>query len=85
MGLLERHGPDKKSSRIRTLVVGTTRKHVLQAGVRANVEPGSNVYTDALKSYEGLEHEYTHHVIDHAEAYARGHVPRTAWRTSGRC
>jgi transposase-like protein len=73
MGLLERHGPDRKS-RVRTLVVGTTRKHVLQAGVREHVERGANLYTDALKSYEGLEHEYTHHVIDHAESYAKGHV-----------
>src|SRR5437879_6465180 len=33
MGLLERHGPDK-TSRVRLLHVGTTRKHVLQAAVR---------------------------------------------------
>lgn len=51
----------------------TRRKHHLQAEVRANVEPGSNLYTDALKSYEGLD-EYVHEFIDHAEAYVRDNV-----------
>ncbi len=73
MGLLERHGPDKRS-RVRLMVVGRTRKHILQAGVRAHVERGANLYTDALKSYEGLSHEYAHQVIDHAESYVRGNV-----------
>jgi ISXO2-like transposase domain len=59
---------------VRLKVVGATRKHVLQAEVRQNVERGANLYTDALKSYEGLHAEYTHQVIDHAEAYARGNV-----------
>src|SRR5438445_719921 len=75
MGLLERHGPlaDRKS-RVRLKVVGGTRRHILQAEVRQNVERGANLYTDALKSYEGLQAEYTHQVIDHAESYADGRV-----------
>src|SRR6185436_19090580 len=36
-------------------------------------EPGSKVYTDALRSYEGLD-EYMHDFIDHSEAYVRGAV-----------
>jgi hypothetical protein len=55
-------------------VVRTTRKHELQAEVRANVEPGSNLYTDASASYEGLAPDYIHEVIDHAESYVRGKV-----------
>ena len=35
---------------------------------------GSEVHTDALRSYTGLEGEYVHKVIDHAECYAKGHV-----------
>src|SRR5260370_30375921 len=31
------------------------------------------VYTDALKSYEGMD-EFTHEFIDHTEAYVRGAV-----------
>jgi len=38
-----------------------------------NVEAGANLYSDALKSYDGLN-EYTHKVIDHAEAYVDGTV-----------
>jgi transposase-like protein len=73
MGLLERHGPDKKS-RVRLKVVGSRRKPVLQAEVRAHVERGSSLYTDALASYEGLSGEYVHGVIDHAEAYVDGKI-----------
>jgi transposase-like protein len=73
MGLLERHGPDKKS-RVRLKVVGATRKRILQAEVRAHVERGTNLYTDALKSYDGLSDEYTHGVIDHAEKYVDGKI-----------
>ncbi len=67
-GLLER-----ETGRVRTSVVDTRRKHSLQAEIRENVEPKSALYTDALKSYDGLD-EYTHKVIDHAEAYVNGNV-----------
>ena len=73
MGLLERHGKDGHS-RVRVATVSNTRRWALHAGVRLNVEPGSNLYTDALRSYEGLDSEYTHQVIDHAEAYVNGQV-----------
>ena len=73
MGLLERHGPDK-TSRVRLAVVPNVRRLRLQEEVRQNVASGSQLYTDALKSYEGLASEYTHKVIDHAESYAEGKV-----------
>ncbi len=68
MGLLERHGE------VRTKVVPDTRSRTLQVEVRENVEPGSEVHTDALKSYRGLDPEYVHNVVDHAEKYVDGHV-----------
>ncbi|PLS84761.1 MAG: DDE transposase [Actinobacteria bacterium] len=68
MGLLERHG------KVQTKVVPDTKKRTLQPEIRENVEPGSEVFTDALKSYEGLDPEYVHQVIDHAEKYAEGKV-----------
>ena len=73
MGLLERHGPDKVS-RVKVSVVPTVRRRHLQAEIRQHVEPGTQLYTDALKSYERLTDLYTHHVIDHAEAYAHGRI-----------
>lgn len=73
MGLLERHGPDGHS-RVRVKPIPNVRRRTLSPEVRQHVEPGAAVYTDALKSYEGLAPDYTHQVIDHAEAYVRGKV-----------
>lgn len=68
MGILERGGE------VRTFVVENTRRAAIQAKVRENVEPGSNLYTDALASYVGLAPEYLHEFIDHAKCYVRGRV-----------
>jgi transposase-like protein len=72
-GLLSRHGKDGHST-VRLSIVPDVRKGTLQATVRANVRGGSNVYTDELLSYDGLEADYMHNVINHAEAYADGQV-----------
>ena len=63
----------ERGGQVRAKVVKTRRKPELQALIRENVEAGSNVYSDALKSYEGLD-EYKHQVIDHAEAYVDGQI-----------
>ncbi|MCX6900693.1 MAG: IS1595 family transposase [Verrucomicrobia bacterium] len=73
MGLLER-GSKGKSSRVMLKVVKTVRRGELQDHVRQNVEKGSEVHTDALRSYNGLAQDYVHNVIDHAVSYVRGHV-----------
>ena len=67
LGVLERGGT------VRTAVVRSRKKKELQAEVRRNVESGSALYTDALKSYDGLD-EFQHQVIDHAESYVEGKV-----------
>jgi transposase-like protein len=41
--------------------------------VREHVLAGSAIFTDALKSYEGLD-EFQHEVIDHAVAYVDGEI-----------
>ena len=54
--------------------------------MRENVEPGSNVYTDALPLVpQGCDDDYEHKVIDHAEDYVEGQVHTNGWRTTGRC
>jgi len=73
MGLLERNSPEKHSQ-VRCKVVESTRRHDLDGQVREHVEKGSEVYTDKLRSYNKLNDEYIHQVIDHAECYAKGHV-----------
>jgi transposase-like protein len=73
MGLLARHGKDGHSV-VRLAVAPNVRKGTLQANIRANVRRGSKVYTDFLLSYDGLNSDYNHRVIDHAEAYVDGEV-----------
>jgi transposase-like protein len=72
MGILER-GKDGKPSQVRTTVVANRKKKALQAEVREHVQAGSAIYTDSLKSYEGLS-EFEHGVVDHAVEYVRGNV-----------
>jgi transposase-like protein len=71
MGLLERHSDGQ--SRVRTMTVQNVRQHRLHNNIREHVEPGANVYTDALPSYLGMS-DYEHKVIDHAEKYVDGQV-----------
>ncbi len=68
LGVLERGG------KIRVKVIDSRRKKPLQDHVKQHVEPGAEVFTDALKSYEGLEADYVHQIIDHAVEYVKGHV-----------
>lgn len=67
-GALERGG------RVCAAVVADRKKTGLQAKVRAHVEAGSALYSDALQSYDGLSQDYAHQVIDHAEKYVEGRV-----------
>ena len=73
MGLLERHS-EKGKSRVRTFVVDNTKRKTLQPIVREHVETGSNIYTDSLASYEGLNPEFVHGFVNHAEKYVDGAV-----------
>lgn len=72
-GLLERTAGGK-ASRVKLKVLKTTRKHEVQGNVRKYVLKGSEVHTDALRSYIGMDDGYVHQVIDHAICYAKGHV-----------
>jgi transposase-like protein len=46
----------------------------LQCDVRHYVEAGSAIFTDELHSYDGLDDNYKHAVINHAIEYANGEV-----------
>jgi transposase-like protein len=59
---------------VRLNVVKSIKRHAIQGEVLKHVEAGSTVHTDALSSYAGLDHDYVHNVIDHAEAYVQGNV-----------
>jgi transposase-like protein len=68
LGILERGG------KVRTKVIADRKKKTLQSEVKKHVEAGAALYTDALLSYEGLDGDYAHQVVDHALAYVNGKV-----------
>ena len=72
LGVLERAG--KGHSKVQATVIGSRRKKTLHAEVKKTVEAGSDLHTDALASYNGLDTEYEHKVLDHAECYVQGTV-----------
>jgi transposase-like protein len=71
LGFLERNGSDRKSQ-VKTIHIEGNKRAVLHPKVRENVENGSEVYSDALKSYAQLSPEFRHQFIDHAERYVDG-------------
>jgi transposase-like protein len=64
MGILER------GAKVLTKVVDD---NTLQKRIREHVIAGSAIFTDALKSYEGLD-EFQHEVIDQAIEYVQGEI-----------
>jgi transposase-like protein len=72
-GLLERTAGGK-ASRVKLTVLKTTRNHEVQGNVREYVLKGTELHTDALRSYIGMDKDYYHQAIDHAICYAKGHV-----------
>lgn len=70
-GIAERNGRGK--SRVRAMVVASRKRSELEPHIRANVFPGSTIYTDALLSYRGLR-DYQHAFVDHFVTYCEGQV-----------
>jgi transposase-like protein len=68
-GMIQRGKP----SRVRAMVVPDHKRASLLPHLRANVKPGSRVYTDALRSYCGIS-EYEHAFVDHMVTYVEGKV-----------
>ena len=67
LGMLERRGE------VKAIVVKDRKKKTLQPHIKIVVEKGSELHTDDLKSYEGMD-DYIHKVIDHAEAYVKDDI-----------
>jgi hypothetical protein len=67
MGMIERDG------RVRAMHVEQRSKPVLQKLIRTHIEAESAIYSDALKSYEGMP-ESKHEMVDHAVEHVRGNV-----------
>lgn len=74
MALLERHSRHNAHSQVRTAIIPDARRGSVQKHVKDNVMPATNMHTDSLRSYIGLDQDYVHNVIDHAEKYVDGDV-----------
>jgi len=72
MGIMERGG------NVRAMVVDNRKKKTVQKQVREHVEAGAAIFSDELKSYEGLSADYQHAVINHAVEYVNGNVHTNA-------
>jgi transposase-like protein len=68
MGLLERNG------KVRAKVIASANQETLHGEVRGHVEAGADLFTDGWKGYSGLNQDYIHQVIDHAEKYVDGQI-----------
>lgn len=68
MGILQRDGT------VRTVVIENRKEKKLHAQIDKHVEAGAALYSDDLRSYDGLANKYAHQVIDHAVKYVDGQV-----------
>ena len=67
LGLYQRDGP------IQTVVVPDREKLTLHKQVKSTVAPGSKLFTDDLRSYNGLKPFYHHRTVNHTDyAYVDG-------------
>jgi transposase-like protein len=67
-------GALERGRKVKIAVIDNRKKQEIHAQVKAHIEAGSALYSDALKSYDGLTQDYAHKVIDHAEKYVNGKV-----------
>jgi transposase-like protein len=74
MGILARSIANEPSRMLMAKRIPNTDMGVLQAEVRAVVKPGSHLYTDALRAYNGLGTDYLHEAVDHEIEYVKGRV-----------
>ena len=68
MGFLERGG------KVRTEIVRDRHMNTVQPVVKKHVQAGTDLYSDELGGYKGLQGEYQHKVINHAVKYVDGRV-----------
>jgi len=67
-GMVERGGE------VRTTTVDTRKRKDLEPIIKENIQAGSAIFSDELKSYETLEGDFQHSVINHAVEYVNGNV-----------
>ncbi|MEZ5339264.1 MAG: IS1595 family transposase [bacterium] len=67
-GILQRGGE------VRTKVVQNTKRNTLCSEVEKNVNPGAQVFTDDLSSYDRLDNNFRHATVNHQIEFVNGDV-----------
>jgi transposase-like protein len=67
-GMVERGG------KVVTGHVDSRKRKTLEPLIREHVEAGAAIFSDELKSYDGLSDDYKHAVINHAVEYVNGNI-----------
>lgn len=87
-GLLER-GTGEGFSTVRVKKINKADRKTLHGAIKAQVEPGSLLFTDAWPAYRGLHPDYLHQFVDHAIRYVAGRVHTNGlenfWALTRRC
>lgn len=67
-------GIKERGGKVRAQIIEDRTKETLHPIIKEHVQKGSALYTDELSAYDGLQNEYGHQVINHAEKYVSGLV-----------
>jgi transposase-like protein len=65
---------DRESGKVHVAHIQNRYKKTLQDHVKAHVADGAELFTDELVSYTGLDKEFVHQFVNHAERYVEGNV-----------
>ena len=65
---------DRETGKVHVEHIPNRKKKTLQEQVRAHVVSGAELFTDELASYTGLDKDYVHQFVNHAEEYVKGNV-----------
>jgi transposase-like protein len=74
---------DNSGGKVRAMHVEKRTKKEMQSAIHEHVEAGSAIFSDELLSYDGLESDYQHQVINHAVEYVNGEVVLVFWTQKG--
>jgi transposase-like protein len=68
------HGLLQRGGEVRATVIPVADAVEIHAIIHKNVEKGAEIFTDEHTAYAGLNRDFVHEAINHAEAYVRGVV-----------
>jgi transposase-like protein len=65
---------DRETGKVHVEHISNRKRKTLQEHVKAHVVSGAELFTDELASYAGLDKDYVHQFVNHAEKYVEGNV-----------